>query len=495
MIQVEIPNDYKPRIDLYHRENRNRWYLDYWLPPTNEKRMIVTLPKHYTRAKAVKAKEDKYAQLKEGRLTEKEIKFLPSQLTIDEAMEEYKVATFSGKSDKTKYFDESRVRVVMRYFKETFGYVQFSDIQTEDILKYRQHLENQVKLRKEVEQEYRTKTPFVGKVEQKNLANKLRKTGLAPATARGLLRDLRKVFNGLFKHGKIIFNPYKNIPPLTFAGKDVVRSITPKADELRRLLNAPYESRVNIDFPIKEFVEFLAETGARDDEVMHLEWSDIENGIWHLGHKPNCPTQFGIGWAPKWGKERNIVLTPRALDVLSRIPKYPSIFGYITVPQAERMRARAEGRKIEPIGYPAQFIFTIKDHNPKNYGGRRRVEDYGKTWDMLLKFAGLPDFGPNKLHPHDFRRFKNKQDEYRGKSIRERSENLGHAPEVNQSNYRGEDDPKILAIKAKISQLRFEIGQAFKCGDKSKITELMALESEQRLSLAMILGDDVSVLF
>jgi len=102
---------------------------------------------------------------------------------------------------------------------------------------------------------------------------------------------------------------------------------------------------------------------------------------------------------------------------------------------------------------------------------------------------------PNKLHPHDFRRFKNKQDEYRGKSVKERAENLGHAQEVNQSNYRGEDDDQILAVKAKINQLRFKIKQHFGLGDRVKVVDLMRQEGELRLNLAELLGNDSGVLF
>lgn len=495
MIQVEISYEYRPTISLYYFEKRKRWMLDYLLPPDNQRRMTVTLPKHYTRAKAVKAKEDKFAQLKEGKLTQKELELLPSDLTIDEAIVSYKQNTFLRKSEKTKEHDSSRTRILFSYFKTTFSYDKIHQIKTEDILKFRRHLEAQVALRKEAEKKFREKVPFVGEHEQRHLVEEMEATGLAAATARGLLSDLRKIFNSLFLHGKIKVNPYRNIPPLEFAEKDLVRSVTPKAEDLRKMLSTPYQARSNVDFPIKEFVEFIAETGARDDEAIHLEWTDIENGVWHIRPKADCPTRFGIGWAPKWGKDRKVVLSSRALGVLSRIPRYEVVLGYKTLSNEDRLAARNEGRRPQAIGYPAKFVFSVKDYNPGNLGGRRRVEDYGKTWDMLLKKAGLPHFGPNKLHPHDFRRFKNKQDEYRGKSVRERSENLGHAQEVNQSNYRGEDDDQILAIKAKINQLRFEIRNSFESGDKVKSSELMVKEGELRLELAGVLGDDPEVLF
>src|ERR1700690_970251 len=104
MVQVEISHEYRPIVNLYYFDKRKRWMLDYRLPPDNQKRLTVTLPKHYTQSKAVKAKEDKFAQLKEGRLTEKEVEALPSHLTIDDAIEAYKQTTFLRKSDKSREF-------------------------------------------------------------------------------------------------------------------------------------------------------------------------------------------------------------------------------------------------------------------------------------------------------------------------------------------------------------------------------------------------------
>jgi len=495
MIQIEISHTYRPRVDLYYLEKRRRWILDYRLPPDSKTRLSVTLPKHYTKSKAVQAKEDKYAQLKEGKLTEKEVQALPNHLKIDEAIEVYKGLTFLGKSNKSKEYDSRSLGPIFSYFKENHKYGKIHEIKTEDILNYRQHLESLVSERKSAEKLYRESAPFVSPEELKQLSKTVQETGLAPATARGRLRDLRKVLNGLFLHKKIQFNPYKNIPLLKFSDRDLIRSVTPKVEELQKLLAAPYKARSNIDFPIKEFVEFLAETGAREDEAIHIEWTDIEDGIWHIKAKPNCPTRFGIGWTPKWGKERKVVLSPRALEVLDRIPRYQVVLGYMTVPKEEFLKARSRGVKIQPLGYPAQFVFSAKDYNSQTADGRRRVESYRKTWNMLLRKASLPDFGPNKLHPHDFRRSKNKLDEYRGKRLKERAENFGHAPKVNQSNYRGEDDAQILAIKAKINHLRFEIQKSFGSGDISKVEELLNQESKLRLSLAMTLGNDLQVLF
>jgi len=66
---------------------------------------------------------------------------------------------------------------------------------------------------------------------------------------------------------------------------------------------------------------------------------------------------------------------------------------------------------------------------------------------------------------------------------------------VNQSNYRGEDDNQVLAIKAKINQLRFEIQKGLGVSNIDKIQELLNQECKLRLDLAMILGSDSQVLF
>ena len=52
-----------------------------------------------------------------------------------------------------------------------------------------------------------------------------------------------------------------------------------------------------------------------------MEWKDIEDGFWHIRYKPNCPTKFGIGWSPKWGKSRSIPLKPEALEVFENLPR------------------------------------------------------------------------------------------------------------------------------------------------------------------------------
>ncbi|GEM_PF-6617647 len=88
----------------------------------------------------------------------------------------------------------------------------------------------------------------------------------------------------------------------------------------------------------------------------------------------------------------DIVLSPQALRLLDLIPRAETV-GYIAN---------------DPKPYPAQFVFTVKDRGAdKPAGQRRRVDKIDKSWKALLKAAGVPFEGPEKLVMHDTRRFKN----------------------------------------------------------------------------------------
>ena len=237
-----------------------------------------------------------------------------------------------------------------------------------------------------------------------------------------------------------------------------MRSTTPTQDQINQILTCEYETDKRVDFPIKEFVLFAKETGAREGELLHLEWSDIENGVWRIRIKSNCPTTYGIGWTPKWLKERDIVLSPVALRVLELIPKHQTV-GYIAN---------------DPTPYAAQFVFTVKDRGAnKPVGQRRRCERVCKTWKNLLEAAGIPAVGFDKIVLHDLRRFKNMENKHvKNMSLEEMCRELGNSARVNQSNYKGQVDPKILEIQAQISQLQAKL-QDYQGGDAIALLEAL----------------------
>ena len=342
------------------------------------------------------------------------------------------------------------------------SFTHFHQIEEKHVFAYRSYLLLEIEKRKKFDGDVRAKMFSASAEEKKLLMEQRAEHGLAPMTARGRFVVLKKVFNCLKLHKQIVTNPCAEVPNIVLSEKDQVRSNTPTHEQINQILACEYESDVRVDFSIKEFVLFLRETGAREGEALHLEWPDIENGVWTIRNKPNCPTKFGIGWAPKWLKERDIVLSPVALRVLELIPKMPSV-GYVAN---------------DPTPYPGQFIFTVKDRSPKTpKGARRRCDCITGTWANLLEAAGLPTAGMDKIVLHDFRRFKNLENKHvKNMSLEEMCRELGNSARVNQSNYKGEADPEILDIQAQIAQLQSKL-QKRQGGDAVSILETFKSKS------------------
>jgi len=96
-----------------------------------------------------------------------------------------------------------------------------------------------------------------------------------------------------------------------------------------------------------------------------------------------------------------------------------------------------------------------------------------KTWKNLLEAAGVPAVGFDKIVLHDLRRFKNMENKHvKSMSLEEMCRELGNSAKVNQSNYKGQVDPKILEIQAQISQLQAKL-QEYQGGDAIAILEAL----------------------
>lgn len=135
---------------------------------------------------------------------------------------------------------------------------------------------------------------------------------IAPASAQTFLATVKKVFNWLEENKKILINPAKNLKPIKVLTENKVRKNSFTTEQILKVMEANFTSTNG--FPIKAFFLFARETGARLGEILHLEWTDITNGVWHIKPKPNCPTKYNqLGWSPKWSKERKIFLTPAAI--------------------------------------------------------------------------------------------------------------------------------------------------------------------------------------
>jgi len=181
-------------------------------------------------------------------------------------------------------------------------------------------------------------------------------------------------------------------------------------------------------------------------EALHLEFTDIVNGIWKLREKPMCPTKYGMGWIPKCDGERDIALTPRALAII------------------EEIKTEVEGRKIvgyikdEKTAYVAQFVFTINDYGRYNDGGKRRMDSVKKAWKSLLKTAGVRSYSFESINFHDFRRYRNEMnDKIKGMSASERGRELGNSESVNKAHYTGQLDDELLQMAAEMRALKQQI--------------------------------------
>lgn len=489
MNKIDVPFNYRPNLTYFFRNDRKRWQIEYDLPAAKKIRMILTLPEDTSARSLKKIAEEKTADLNKGLLTDKEFLKISEEeggLSIAEGLQKYLVLSALGKSNKTKFIDRSRVPRVFSYFMSVEAFIEansliegvsnqedkkkkdrsigynmkeqaiqngckeigfsfklFSQIKEEHVIKYKNYLLAEVETRKKFEKEMRQKWFSATDDEKKCLLAERSTKGFSPMTARGNLVTLKKVLNALKCNKEIGKDPSFEVRNLKLSEKDSVRSTTPTQDQINKILKCEHESDTRTGFQTKAFFFFLKETGARVGEALHLEWPDIENGIWRIRSKENCPTQYGIGWSPKWTKERDVVLSPLALRLLEIIPKSETV-GYVT-------------NDLTP--YPAQFIFTVKDRGAgKPAGQRRRVDKIDKSWKGLLKAAGVPFEGPEKLIMHDTRRFKNMENEHvKNKSLAERCSELGNSARVNQSNYKGKVDPKIQEIQAQISQLQAKI--------------------------------------
>ena len=71
----------------------------------------------------------------------------------------------------------------------------------------------------------------------------------------------------------------------------LVRDHLPNNKEIHALLGQNSE--------IRPLIQFLAFSGTRLGEALHMEWGGHKNGIWMIRNKPECMTKEGLGWSPK----------------------------------------------------------------------------------------------------------------------------------------------------------------------------------------------------
>lgn len=180
------------------------------------------------------------------------------------------------------------------------------------------------------------------------------------------MTKVRKVYNFLIDEAEVLLgkNPAPKNVKLPKKNGLVRNRLASDVVEIKSLLNAVQGNELsdrqsNLHSssisPLANILQFPIFTGARRSEVLHAEWSDFDlvNGIWRIRKKPKCPTINGLGWYPKWKKERDVILFPEALNLIQSIEKVDTI-GKVAI--------RDQNRKtVDHKIYPAQFIFPKKE--------------------------------------------------------------------------------------------------------------------------------------
>ena len=342
--------NYDPRCSIYL--NGKYYYLSYYLP--NGKRILKSLSTS-KRMLAKKKMHLKEQELYEGIFDDHDILKMPEirvspqvRLDLNLGVEKYLDASGVHKNARTQNNDKYALESLISRLDKVF---------VDEV------------------------TPY----DIQMLLGKLKSENKKEATLRTYRGILKKFFAWITENGLVQMDNPVNKHSLIKQTSNLVRDRLPKPEEIQRILSC--------DSEIMPVMRFLIHTGARLGEVLHLEWEDIEDGFWHIRYKPNCPTKFGIGWSPKWGKSRSIPLKPEALEVFENLPRV------------------------------SRWVF------PKADGTRRDSLD--KSWKTLLKKAQVED-----LQIKDFRNWANHILKHENLfTTKEASSYLGHSPMVNESHY------------------------------------------------------------
>ena len=277
-----------------------------------------------------------------------------------------------------------------------------------------------------------------------------RSKGLKRSSIKSYWMAISKLFNK-FKKLKLIKldNPMQEVE-LPKDGK-MTRDRVPSIDEVSAILTALDNSAVKSHrvSPTSAIVRFALFTGARIGEILHAEWGDfdISSGYWCIKNKPVCPGIEGIGWYPKWRKERAVKLFPEALAVLDELPRVKST-GVVKDDFGNEMEISANfvfAKKTVKIEKDCRMkrkkgyfnCARCSEHSDIYKCSSRQInfsrcDSIKKAWGTIKEKAGIED-----LYLHDLRRFFNRVilQEKLGFSPEESGRYIGNTEEVNRDHY------------------------------------------------------------
>ncbi len=367
MTNTSALDGYDPRCSIYPKKERNgkvSFYISYFLPTG----IRMMRPGSKKRSEAKRLMHLKERELLEGKFDDKDWQKMPhlqifdqdgqERWQLDAALELYLTKTEAKRKPNSQYKDR---KVLEMMFVRLGKQVQFLD---------------EVK-------------PLI----VQNLFDEFVKEGKAPATLKTYTRTISKVFKWFIDDMELLEmrNPVRKLtlpkPRQRGYQNALVRDHIPTPQEVRLLLAATEEVNPRSRCPVNEIVKFLIFTGARLGEALHAEFSDfdLERGIWYIRYKPKCPTFHGMGWSPKWDKERDVFLMPEALELVRSLPRFNKVFGKIPVRDEK-------GKIIDHQFKPASFLFP-KREIWKEKGKRStcftRVDDIDRSWYGLREKAGV----------------------------------------------------------------------------------------------------------
>ena len=387
--RFQIPANYFPSVSVYERpDSKIRWWINYRLPDGHRKRIPISNDPTDARRVAKRKERD----LAQGLFDAEDARHAVNRLvevepTFEEAIEWYLNSTAERKTPKTLAVERQQLEKALGVF-ESLGARGFADVDARMV------------------EEFRAVTAG------------WRSQGLlAVTTANNCRRHVKRLTKSLAARGKIQSDPLACLDFLPAAASEQSRNVVIPAPEIESLFAVDYGS-MDIRYDLKALIGFALQTGMRTGELLHLEWGDmdLERGIARVHAKPSCPTRDGLGWSPKWRKERVVPLTEEALRILRGIKSHPITSGRV-------------GRRGDL--HPARFIF------PKQEGKGDEIVwtrvNISKGWSKALEAAGLA--GKGYLF-RDLRTTTNTLlTEHLGFTHKEASEILGNSPEVNAKHY------------------------------------------------------------
>jgi integrase len=435
---------YVPNVSIfeYKKKSSCKFWMNYVLP--NQKR--VRRPCGNLKATATRTARIKQGQLVNGQFDEYDRKKLgkllktEQKLTLEEAKVLYLEITSNNKQKRTLKRDEYLLNVAFGFFKDR-GLMKLNDIFPLDCVRLISHLKEKG-LKKSSIKNYRMTIS--------KLFNQLRKMKLT--NLENPMTDVEIPKEGKFDRDRIPSN------------KEIKSIVTELSKKNHHSSNST---------PTGSIIRFALYTGARVGEILHAEWHDfdLESGIWYLKNKPECPGVEGIGWSPKWRKERIIKLFPEALSILLNMPKRETV-GHVE---------DSSGNKIAIKGnfvFPKKQVRIEKNCPMQSKKGHykcckcREIADkeacdfrtvvYSRcnsiktAWSTVREKTGIKD-----LNIHDFRRFFNRVilQERLNFSPEEAGRYIGNSRQVNLAHY---SPISAETLERKINQRTFnELINAF----------------------------------